>query len=226
MKRTMNRTSNGVGVSPTPSNKLVHTANQLGLPGIARMQGTTKIVVDTVLIADSANPQTLNFFVNTNNKSRNFSNLQNGTLKAGESLLIENIYFTRVELTGADLNADTTGVVANLPLVQNAIGESLALAQFDLEIANSTVIDDFPIIEQLPWINPLQASVTSYNPTTAGETYLGRSVIKTEAMPVIPPNQGFRVSLRVPPITGLPANSAIVCGLGRFGSLFSAKENL
>jgi hypothetical protein len=236
--RAMNRqrsNQRSVGQKPTVQQKLIYIADQLGLTGIKDQQGSSVNLFDTQILNTSTGRQTLDFFNNTSNKSLNFSNFQTGVLKAGETLVIEEVAFLLLALSAADLTAPTTAVTAIYPLAMAAASTlvqrpGVNLGMIDIDIANSTVVKDYLAYEQLPMFNP---SVTGISPSTidvAGvatvvDSWIGPSRIKMEAPPVVPPNNGFTLSYSIPPVGTVTANTAIMCVVGRFGSIFSGKTN-
>lgn len=225
------RKPSNIGVSPTPSQKLIYIANKLKLNGIADMQGTTFNIFDTVPITTNTGRQTLNFFSNTSNKSRNFSNLQQGTLQAGEAMLAEEVSFIVLELSGTDLSSDATAITNAYPvqsapngIIPNQAG--LVLGMFNLVVANSRVIKDANTFEMDPAYNPRTTGMAVYDTTTATNVRIGESKLYTESSPVIPPNQKITLSWEIGPTGTVAANTHIMCIVGRFGSIFSAKTNL
>src|ERR1700754_4825835 len=102
MPQVIRRRSNGTsGRTPTKSQKLIHVADKLGLTGIKEMQGSSLNIVDTVPLVANATRQTLTFFNNCSQKSKNFSNFQNGKLPAGGSFAMEYVTFIYMVLTTA-----------------------------------------------------------------------------------------------------------------------------
>jgi len=225
------RASRNLGVTPTQAQKLQYIANNLGLPGIGGMQGSTVTIFDTVPITTGAGRQTLNFFVNTSNKSRTFSNLQTGTLNAGEAMVVEEVSFIALTLSGVDLTSDATAITEAVPLqvVPNAIipnQAALTLGMLNITIANSKVVKDCSIFETDPAFNPRTTGIAAFDTATATVVRTGESKIYLEAPPVLPPNQKIQVTLEVSPTGAVAANTFIMCVLGRFGSIFAAKTTL
>lgn len=220
-----------LGVKPTKAQKLIYIANALGLPGIAEMQGSSFNVFDTVLVGTGATRQTLSFFNATSTKSRSFSNLQTGTLQAGEAMIAEEISFIALTLSGSDLTSDATAISNAVPIqTVSATGlpnkPAVTLGLLNFTIANSKVVKDYNTYEQDPAFNPRTTGITTYDTATATIVRLGESKIYLEAPPVIPPNQKINITLEIGATGTIPANTAIMCIVGRFGSIFSAKVNL
>jgi hypothetical protein len=224
----------------TAQAKLAYIAEKLGLPGIKGMQGSTRNLYDTVLLSTAATTrQTLNFFSAANNKSRNFSNFQALKLGAGEAMVFEQVQFFLLTLSAANLALDATTISSIVPLSQvNAtpvtLKEGLQLGIMNLSIANSTVVKDFVINETNPNFNPkttgialgtLQTGAT-FDTMVFPEENIGQNTIYLESPPVLPPDQGFQLTLELPPIGTVTGSLAIACVVGRFGSIFSAKTTL
>ncbi|MDW8347128.1 MAG: hypothetical protein RML94_09250 [Bacteroidia bacterium] len=226
-----------LGVNPTPREKLLYISRQLGLD-LSKMQGTSFNLFDTVLIQNSSSSrQKMSFFTNTTNKSRNFTNFQNGTLQAGEAMIIEEISFVVLQLSSSNLSSDATNVVRvwNFSTAQYAgfltNGSALSASMMNLSIANSVVIKNYNIIETNPMYNNRTTGINSVgvyngNGVSIGESVIGNCVIKTESSPVLPMNQKLEVELEIPPVSVTSGNAAIMCVIGRFGCIFKARTTL
>lgn len=240
MNRSINKSTSAqqIGVTPTNSQKLIYVANKLGLKGLAGMQGTTFDLFDTQPIVTNLGRQLLTFFDNTGNRSRNFSNFQNGTLGAGEALIMEEIKFWLITTQTADLSQDTNSIltmieIAAVPLTAYPNAESFQTALMSIVIANSQVVKDYQISDVNPSYNKRNNGISSadfattaaFVATPSRRTH-GSSTIDMEAPPVLPPNQKFKLTLEIPPTGTMPANSFIVCSVGRFGCIFAAKTTL
>lgn len=222
--------------TPSKSQKLVYVADKLKIPGLADMQGSTTNLYDTVLLASNTNPQVVDFFSNTANKSLNFTNFINGSLKAGEAIVLEEVAIFLVNLTASSL-VDATGIldikpiseIAGTSIVSNA--GSLKVGSIQIDIANQTVVKQFNLFEMNPEFNPRTGGVstpvqsTSLAPFTTFGT-AGQNKVPLEAPPVLPPNQTLSVKWRIPPIGTLSGTWAAMCVVGRFGSIYASKTTL
>lgn len=232
-----------IGQKPTQSQKLSYVADKLGLTGIKEMQGTTFNLFDTVLLnTNLTGRQLLSFFSDTGNKSRNFSNFQNGTLGAGEAMVIESVSFWLVSLSATNLSLPATTITGKWPLSQTLIAggasvtlkDALMLGLLNLSIANVRVVKDLLTFEQDPNYNPKTTGI-AVGEIVAGDTVpvdlfptqvVGQNTIMLESPPVLPPNQAFELTVEYPPVGTVTGNLAIMCSVGRFGSIFSAKTTL
>lgn len=237
-----------LGLSPTQAQKLIYISKKLGLPGIASMQGSSFNLYDTIILNTSTTPQMLSFFSQSNGKAPQFSNFQNGSLKAGEAMLIERLAFFLVLIKGTDLTNANNSISDIMPLgaLLDANGNnfgagaaqiqypgSLKLATCDIIVANSKVVKTFNLFEQNPEFNPLTSGVaqalisTGDNPSSSPGVR-GQNVIPMEAAPVLAPNLTLDVQMAMGPIGAVnPPDAtyvyAIMCVAGRFGCIFSGK---
>jgi hypothetical protein len=217
-----------LGISPTMQQKLIYIAKKLNLQGIEKMQGSTVTLVDTIQI--QANPtarQTLSFFTQTQNKSRNFSNFQNGSLNSGETLIIEEISFILIQLNAANLTSDATQTLQFVP-ASSSVGNGLSnpvLVQglTSVTIANQKVVKDLSTFEQDPNYNPRTVGISEDVSVNQSK---GQNKIFLESAPVLPPNQKFEITLELPPLAVVTDIRAIQCIVGRFGSIFASRTTL
>jgi hypothetical protein len=210
---------------PSSRQKLLHFAEEVGV-SLQQMQGSAFNLFDTVTVADSANPQTLEFFRNTTNKQKQFSNFQKD-LKVGEGLVIEYVQLSLLTLTGSDLTAPTTRVTAVDPVGQTPASVPFVNAVFRLTSANGVRIKDYVLTELEPWNNPSNCGIALTN-LADGQTLnrLGANFIFLPATPIVLPNNELHGTIEVGPLNGLPANSAVKLTLGRRGSIYSANTPL
>lgn len=213
-----NRPSN-LGVNPTIQQKIVDIARtKYGLDP-SGMQGTAFTVFDTVALATSTTRTNYEFFTATQGKSANFTNLQSGQLNAGEFVGVEYLYIAIVTTSASNaLNSDGTSITAVNPLMANP---ALLGATLNLNIANQTMIKDFPLLEAHPAFNADATGMTNFN-ATAVDALIGVSRIRLKANPIIPPNLKFKVTIGVGPLTAA-SNTCLWVGLGNTGSIFAPK---
>jgi hypothetical protein len=236
MTQVRRPSGSNLGVTPTQAQKLAYISKKLGLKGIEGMQGSTMNLTDTVILATGATTrQTLTFFA-PNGKSRNYSNFQQGKLGAGEAMVIERVSFFAMVLSATNLTLDATTATDIIPLSWlNVTQASLTLPAglktglMNITIANQKVVKDFNIFEADPSYNPQSNGVgaTSHATATASTMVpMGYNGIVLESPPVLPPNQGMTITLEVGPVGTAAANLAIMCVVGRFGSIFASKTTL
>lgn len=219
------------GGKPSQPQKLIYVADKLGLSGLKDMQGSSVNIVDTVPLATNTGRQILSFFSQSANKSRNFSNFQNGSLKAGEAMVIEELAFFLVVATNADLTSDANAILTLIPVSLSSATaypnkQSFNTGLINITIANSKVVKDFSAFEQDPAFNQNASGMTSFDTATATNVRTGPAKIRLESPPVLPPNQALSITLEIPPTGTIPAFSNIMCIAGRFGSIFAGKTTL
>ena len=222
-----------LGKKPTNSQKLLYISQSLGID-LSEMQGSTMNIVDTVPLTYSTNRQTFEFFINAQGKTRTFSNFQTGNLNAGEAMVMEEIKFFMLQLSQASLTDPTTSIISMAPIGNFNFSlmssyDSFQAGLMSITIANKQVVKDYQINDSNPNVNKKTTGVSpSVGLTDAGtQTYLlnrpmGQSAIELEAPPVLPPNQKLKVTLEIPPVSAGNTNMALMCVIGRFGSIFSA----
>jgi hypothetical protein len=238
----LQRSGGALGVTPTNSQKLIYVSDKLGLQGIKGMQGSTVNIFDTVLLATNTGVTNVPFFSTTSNKSQNFTNFQNGTLPAGETLIIERVAYFLATLSGIDLTSDATQITDITPLSEMTttnggftIPGAFKMMQMAVVIANQTVVKSFLCHEVNPAFNPQTNGVsrqvytisTAALPATTTDYGLsGQNSIIMEAPPVLPPNQKITIPVRIPPVGTMTGTKALICVAGRFGSIFASKTTL
>lgn len=216
-----------IGKEPTTAQKLAHVANKLGIPGIAGMQGAAVNIFDTQLIATNAQSQTLTFFKNTSNKTRTFTNWQNGEFKAGETLGLDYVWIQLVQLLNTTLTDPANTITGSFPVGRNNASLILAYSMASFSIANVITFKNFQMIESIPAFNMENTGISAYDAAViTNPVIVGRTAVKLPASPVIPPNQGVEFQLEIPPITLPAGNWGVMVTLGRQGSIYSAKTSL
>jgi hypothetical protein len=214
------------GKTPTAAQKTVSVADKNGLGGLAEMQGGAVNVFDTVLYTGSTtNRVNYNFFTNTNNKSANFTNWQNGSFTAGGSLAMTHLSVMPVILTGSNLSSDGTTIDSIHPAGTEEWASMLSFATCALAIGGRTIFEDFQLIELYPTSNPNNNGL-AVSAVAGGPVYtIGRSMIELPTIPVLLPNIKMEFIISAPPTqAAVPANAAIIVTLGRQGSNFAAKS--
>jgi len=136
----------------TPQQKTIGVNDKFGNTGIRKQQGTTRIIYDTLPLNGNL---VFEFFKNSQNRQFPFSNTgsDGNKLGVGNTLVIERSYLSIVEI---DLVTDS---VKSITPVTDA---NINAAELDVQIANSTVIKQIPLISFLPEFNK-SALHTDYN---------------------------------------------------------------
>lgn len=172
----------------TPQQKLVGINNKFGNTDIKFQQGTTRCLYDTLPF--TTNGQSFSFFEDS--ASRNFPLSNTGSdgnkLGVGETMIIEKILFVQC-IFDPDLQRFTT-----LQLLSSTLLE----AQYNIVLANNTVIKDFTVQSGLPEYNDQEGNNRWYN---------------FDTQIVIPPLLNYKVNLKLNQVaTGDPApNTYLRC---------------
>ena len=188
--------------------KIVNVNDRIGNNFIKNMQGTTKMVYDTLPI-DGRN--VYEFFKDTNSRTFPDTNVKNDALNVAESLACQRISFsivTKIEQTGA--------ISSVVPLSQ-ATGTELPLnlCELDIKIANDTVMRPITIQQFMPEFNKTAINVDM-------------NVFELNTNLIIPPQLNFEFNLRAPvhssaaPVGSVSYLRIIVEGVG---SQFNGKTN-
>jgi len=181
--------------------KLIGVNNKLGANMVAQGQPTQRLVYDTVTesipVAGSA---TYRFFSETANKPLSESNLQEGFLDNGESLVIKSINFIN---DNEDIDPGAFGV-------------------FSIIVGNQEVVKKLP----LPIFNPFDLHIENLvfdRATPTGSTAIYSARMLTDI--VIPPETSFEVQLKIFADGGSP-DTTIKCGIQGLGVLFNPNTAL
>jgi len=131
----------------SPQRKLVGINDKFGNTGIKMQQGSTIIKYDTLPIDGRTE---FRFFENSTQRNFPFSNTgsDGNKLGVGSTMVVERAYLTIVVMDAIDPKKVVS--VAPVDLASNA---DVALGEFFLEIANSQVIKNVPVLSWLPEFN-------------------------------------------------------------------------
>jgi|TARA_R110000751_G_scaffold179182_1_gene285278 hypothetical protein len=190
-----------------PQNKIVDVNNSLGNKFVRKMQGTTKIVYDTLPIDGSGEYV---FFRDTNSRTFPFTNVKSDSLPVAESLSVQRISLVT-------FNVDSTGLISSYTTLGNLTTTEIPLIFSDLScnIANDTVMRPIAVQNFIPEYNK-----TAYNDDT--------NVFEMNTDLIIPPQLDFSFILRAPTHTTTAAAGStnyirlVVEGVG---SQFNGKVN-
>jgi hypothetical protein len=134
----------------TPQQKAIGVNDKFGNTGIKKQQGTTRVIYDTLPLDGT---RVFEFFKNSQNRPFPYSNTgsDGNKLGVGNTLIIERTYLTLVKATGDN--------VAVIDVVTDA---NIIAGELSVQIANSTVVKQIPIVSFLPQFNK-SAMHTEYN---------------------------------------------------------------
>lgn len=186
----------------TPQQKAIGVNNRFGNVNIRKNQGSSVELYDTLslTVAGAGSGTTLRFYEDAQTRTFPDTNLENSNqLSVGETLVVENIYFSILSLT--------EGTVSGIAPIK--LGGELDLSEFSIEIANSVVLKRLPVL----------STVSDFNESANFED---NSVYQFYTQLVIPPLLNFSVNLRIPPVT-ISSEVKIRCNIAGVGSLLAPR---
>ncbi len=66
--------------------KIPQVTGKMGIKGIANMQGTTRIIYDSIKLANTTTVSAIQFFENVNTRKFPFANIPENKLQVGETI--------------------------------------------------------------------------------------------------------------------------------------------
>lgn len=188
--------------NPTAQAKIISVNNQAGNPGIAFQQGATVIIYDSLPLDGRL---TYNFFDQVNTRTFPDTNLTENRLGVGESMTIQEIWFSVV--------TKAAGVVTlNAPLAIAAATAPLYLSNFSFVVGGSQIIKNLPLTAMQSFFN-------------SDSNFLNRDVMKLKTNSVIPSMFEFILPLKAASAV-VVANNFLMVTIKGTGSLLSPKQNL
>lgn len=190
------------GSKLTPQQKAVAVNRALGNPVIDKMQGTTRVMYDTLPLNGS---REFKFFQNCQNRAFPRTNLNENRLQSGETFVFARIAFMVVIFDAAD-PLEITDVVT----LEEAVLPGLYGSEF------SVFYDTQQIMKETP-LTSLQAKFNH------DSLHVQNEIFTLDNLPVIPTNLQFRVELDTPVYTALD-NAELRCVLEGFGTIMSSQS--
>jgi hypothetical protein len=192
-----------------PQSKMISVNDRLGNPFIKEMQGTTKMIYDTLPIDGR---DVYQFFLDTSTRQFPFCNVKNTGLQPGESLAIQRVSFIKFNATLANGNYTIVSYIGLEGLTTTEL--PLVFSDLSISIANETVMKPIPIQHFLPEYNKNSGSAIN-------------EVFEMNTNLMIPPQLEFSFDLRAPihatnATTGFDFLRIVVEGVG---SQFNSKGN-
>jgi hypothetical protein len=134
----------------TPQQKTIGVNDKFGNTGIRKQQGTTRIIYDTLALDGT---RVFEFFKNSQSRPFPYSNTgsDGNKLGVGNTLVIERSYLSIVDASGENVRSIVPVLDANINC-----------SELSVQIANSTVIKQIPLVSFLPEFNK-SALHTTYN---------------------------------------------------------------
>ena len=160
-----------------PQEKLVNVNNRLGNDFLRTMQGTTKMVYDTLEVLPGQN--VYQFFKDTNTRTFPFCNVKNDSLPVAESLSVQRISLSVLEEIIDPITGATYKIFPIASIVTN-----LELSDLSLKIANDVVMKPIAVQHFLP----------EYNKSATNDNL---QIFEMNTDMIIPPQLDFSFELRV-----------------------------
>jgi len=192
------------GQRPTPQEKLINVNDRLGNSGIARQQGTSRIIYDSLPLDGNTE---MRFFENSAQRSFPLTNMGSfgNKLEVGESLVVQRAYVAVFSLKEDGVVSDLTDFAG--------IGEpGLFKSELRLTIANQQVLKPIPLTSFFSQFN-------KYAWHDSASTFF----FDTEL--IIPPLLEFNWDLRLPPYVAIE-ESFVQLTIEGVGAIISTRGTL
>ena len=211
-------------------NKIPQVTSKLGIKGIGNMQGTTRIIYDSIKLANTTTISAIQFFENVNTRKFPFSNIPENKLQVGETIAMQRF---SLSIIGVDVtNPAQPKVTGQEPLGANLEFRSLYRSDLSIAIAQDTVVKKLPIHTMYAPFNKdskfCGANIFGNNPGITTSFEVPHDVFHFDNPIVIPPQIEFTATLQVNPITlpVIPNQEWHIClTVEGLGSLFAPKSN-
>lgn len=210
--------------------KIPQVTKNMGIKGIDKMQGTTRIIYDSIKLANTTTNSTITFFENVNTRKFPFANIPENKLQVGETIAMQRFSLSVIEV-------DTTDPANPKVLSQNPIAyllnlQSLYRSDLSIAIAQDTVVKKLPIHTMYAPLNKdsrfIGSEIFGNNPGITTTFEKPHDVFHFDNPIVIPPQIEFTAQIQVTPITLPVADKRewhLCLTLEGLGSLFAPKSN-
>lgn len=130
----------------TPQQKISDVANKFGLQGLMNMQGTTRILYDTLR---TEGVTVFEFFKNSQNRDFPLTNVGSfgNKLEQGESLAILNFHLSVIR------KGEISGLWDTPLSAYTAVYNDLMLGEIELQLANQVVMKPIPLLNMISSFN-------------------------------------------------------------------------
>lgn len=186
----------------TPNQKIANVNSKFGNRGVKKQQGTTRIIYDTLTLETGAD--NFRFFEGVANRSfpqTNMNDASNG-LQVGESLSVDRMYFSLVNLDAIDDDIVTLTTINTMP--------DILIGEVSIKIANTVILKPIPLTSFMGQFN--KTSYVSTNSNFHFDTSL-----------IFPPLLEFVVELRTN-IQAATANTELRCTIEGVGSILAPRQ--
>lgn len=212
-------------MKPSVNRKVVSVNNKIGAKNINQMQGTTRVLYDSVLLQVSTNGTVLQFWSDVNLKKFPFTNISENKLQIGETIAIQRYSFAIMSIPIATPNF----IEEIKPFDQAPAFFGLYRSDMSFAIAQDTVLKKLPLHTMYAPFNKDSRFYGSLQfQIFGGLLSIGvpQDVMHLDSDLVIPPQIEFTAAVQIPAITFVPNvanNYYMVMTIEGLGSLFSPK---
>lgn len=210
--------------------KIPQVTAKMGIKGIQNQQGTTRVIYDSIKLANTTTNTIITFFENVNTRKFPFANIPENKLQVAETIALQRFSFGIITV---DVTNPAVPLLRSInPLAHLVEFQSLYRSDLSFAIAQDTVVKKLPIHAMYAPFNKdsrfIGQETFGNNPGAIGSFEKPHDVFHFDNAIVIPPQIEFTAQLQVTPIT-LPVapnveyHLCLTCeGLG---SLFAPKSN-
>lgn len=186
----------------SPQQKAIAVNKNLGNDVIGKMQGTTRVLYDSLPLNAS---REFKFFENCQTRAFPFTNLNQNRLNVGECMVVERIYFSIIIL-----DATTPAIVTDVVTIEEAALPGLYASEYSI----------FYDTQQVMKPTPLASIQSKFNHESL---HVQNEVMTMDNLPVIVTNMQWRIEVDTPQYAAL-ANAHLRCTIEGFGTIMSSQS--
>lgn len=210
--------------------KIPQVTSKMGIKGIDKMQGTTRIIYDSIKLQNTTTNSTITFFENVNTRKFPFANIPENKLQVGETIAMQRF---SLGIITVDVTNPLVPILRSInPLAHLTEFQSLYRSDLSVAIAQDTVVKKLPIHAMYAPFNKdskfIGQETFGNNPGAIGSFEKPHDVFHFDNPIVIPPQIEFTAQMQVTPIQLPPAPNVeyhLCLTIEGLGSLFAPKAN-
>lgn len=209
--------------------KIVDVNDRLGVKGISEQQGTTRVIIDSLLLTATTGPSTLTFFQGCGTRQFPLTNLDENKLQVKESIVLQRLSMYIMVCDPAVTGVPT--VIRNIvPLQFLQEFQMLYGSWFNFNVAENQVIKKLPLTAMQAPFNKdakfyglFQTQPLATDPVTSHA--VPHDVFKFDNDIVVPPQVQFTAPLQIPKIPAIISgvDCYLTVKLSGLGSLYAPK---
>ncbi len=208
--------------------KISRVTDAMGVKGIAKMQGTTRIIYDAIVLQSSTTQQTIKFFEDVNTRKFPYTNISENKLQVAETIAMQRFSMAILEV---DITNPALPLIVSInPLASIGQFKPLYRSDLSISIAQDQVVKKLPLQSLYSAFNrnsQFNGSQTFGNAGVTTSFEVSHDVFHFDNPIVIPPQIEFVAQLQIPAFT-LPAAPnrewRMMMTLEGLGSLFAPKS--